>query len=116
MSNPSADLKPPQFTTDTDGRAVGVRLDTAAYVALLVRANVTDPALWPPGMERGAQALARVREIEAACAAEHGAFDWEELPDALQDEYDALCIELDSLQDTRERFALSDLVREPDAD
>ena len=54
MSNPGADLKPPQFTTDRDGRAVGVRLDTAAYVALLVRANVTDPALWPPGMERGA--------------------------------------------------------------
>lgn len=116
MHNLSADLKPPQFTTDADGKATGVRLDAAAYVSLLVRANAMDPALWPPGMERGALALARVREIEAACAAEHGAFDWEELPAELQDEYDSLCIELDSLQDTGERFALSDLVREPDAD
>jgi hypothetical protein len=108
------DITPPEFATDADGRATAVRLDAVAYVALLVRGNVTDPALWPPGMERGAHALARVREIEAACIADHGAFDWEQLPEPLQDEYDALCIELDALRDTGERFELSDLVREPD--
>ena len=112
MSNPRVDLKPPQFTTDADGTATGVQLDTVAYVALLVRANVTDPTLWPPGMEKGAQALARVRKIEAGCVARHGEFDWEKLPDETQDEYDSLCAEIDRLQDTGERFALPELVQQ----
>jgi len=112
MSDPRVDLKPPHFTTDAEGRASGVHLDTAAYVTLLVRANVTDPTLWPPGMKKGAQALARVRKIEADCAAQHGEFDWEKLPGQTQDEYDGLCAELDRLQDTGERAALRDLLQE----
>ena len=112
MSKPKVGLRPPQFTTGADGRATGVQLDMAAYVALLVRANVTDATLWPPGMQDGAQALARVRRIEADCAGQHGEFDWEKLPGQIQDEYDGLCAQLDRLQDTGERTALRDLLRE----
>jgi len=115
MSGPRIGLKPPHFTTDAEGRATGVQLDTAAYVALLVRANVTDPTLWPPGMTRTAEAIARVRQIEADCVAQHGEFDWEKLPGETQDEYDALCAELDRLQDTGERFALRGLLQERQA-
>ena len=116
MGAPTAQLKTPQFTTDARGRPVGVKLDTVAYVTLLVRANVTDPALWPPGMQRGAEALARVRQIEADCVAQHGEFDWEKLPEAVQDEYDALSALLDSLQDTGERVSLDDVLRELERD
>jgi hypothetical protein len=112
----TVDLKVPQFTTDRDGKPTGVRLDTAGYVALLVRADVSDPALWPPGMEQGARDLARIREIEAACAAEHGEFDWEKLPEGVQDEYDGLCALLDSLQDTGERVSLDEVLRELERD
>ena len=105
-------LKAPQFTTDECGKPIGVKLDTVAYVALLVRANATDPALRPPGMQRGADALARVRQIEADCVAQHGESDWEKLPETVQDEYDALSAVLDDLQDTGERVSLDDILRE----
>ena len=101
MSHTTLELaRPPRFVTGPDGKATAVTLDTVAYVSLLVRSNITDPALWPPGAEEGATALARVREIEADCIAQHGEFDWEQLPEALQDEYDILCLRLDDLQDT----------------
>lgn len=105
MSHTSLELKPPPpFTTDAEGKPTAVTLDTIAYIALLVRANATDPALWPPGMENGAAWLARVRQIEADCIAQHGEFDWEKLPAAVQNEYDDLCALLDRLQDTGERI------------
>ncbi len=43
MGAPTVDLKIPQFTTDSHGRATAVKLHTPGYVALLVRANVTAP-------------------------------------------------------------------------
>ncbi|MBI3660077.1 hypothetical protein HY230_06360 [Candidatus Acetothermia bacterium] len=106
MSKLVTELKPrPKFATDRKGKPTRVTLDTVAYVTLLVQANITDPALWPPGMQQGATALARVREIEADCIIKHGQFDWEKLPEAIQDEYDSLCVLLDELQDTGERIS-----------
>jgi hypothetical protein len=102
----------PQFELDRAGKPTAVRLATATYVQLLVQAGITDPNFWPPGMEQGAQTLARIREIEAACIEQHGAFDWEKLPPEIQEEYDALCALLDSLQDTGERVALRSLLTE----
>ncbi len=103
MSHTSLELKPPpQFATDADGKPTAVTLGTIAYIKLLVRANVTDPALWPPRMEKGAAWLARVRQIEVDCIAQHGEFDWEKLPEAVQNEYDSLCLSLDELQDIGE--------------
>ncbi len=102
----------PQFETDSAGKPTAVRLETAVYIQLLVQANITDPALWPPGMENGAKALARIREIEQDCIRRYGEFDWEMLPPELQDEYDALCALLDTLQDTGERFNLHALLEE----
>ena len=96
--------RPPRFATGPAGKTTAVTLDTVAYVSLLVRSNITDPDLWPPGTQEGATALWRVREIEADCIAQHGEFDWEELPEALQDEYDSRCAVLDRLQDTGERI------------
>jgi hypothetical protein len=95
----------PHFVTDDQGKPSTVTLDTAAYVALLVQANTTDPALWPPGMQEGAYALARIRQIEADCISQYGEFDWEKLSQATQDEYDDLCAMLDKLQDTGERIS-----------
>jgi len=113
MGNPHLALKrPPQFTTDAEGKPIGVRLDTSAYVTLLVQANATDPALWPPGTQHGATALARVRQMESDCIAQHGKFDWGVLPEAVQDEYDDLCMLLDQLQDTGERVAFEDYRRQ----
>ena len=57
-----------------------------------------------------ANALARVREIEADSVARHGEFDWEKLPERVQDEYDGLCVLLDDLQDTGERVGLRDVL------
>ena len=88
---------PPRFVTDSQGKSTAVTLGTAAYVTLLVRANVTDPALWPTGIEHGASALERVRRIESDAIEQYGEFDWEKLPEALQDEYDRLCVLLDQL-------------------
>ena len=116
MGAATVDLRAPQFTTDARGKPVGVKLDTVAYVTLLVRANATDPALWPPGMQNGADALARVRTIEADCIAQHGEFDWEKLPEGIQDEYDGLCALLDSLQDTGESVSLDEVLRELERD
>lgn len=90
---------PPEFITDAEGKPTVVALETAAYVKLLVHANVVNPALWPPGMQEGAKALAQVREIERECVAQYGEFDWEKLPEVIQDEYDSLCLLLDELQD-----------------
>jgi hypothetical protein len=100
-------LLTPQFGSDERGRPIVV-LDRASYIALLVRANITDPAFWLPGTEQGAQALARLRQIETDCIAQHGEFDWEKLSPETRDEYDALCALLDDLMDTGERIALED--------
>lgn len=78
--------KPPVFITNAKGKSTVVTLETAAYVKLLVQANVTNPQLWPPEMQKGASALARVREIERECVAQYGEFDWEQLPEKVQDE------------------------------
>ncbi len=99
MSQTDLDLRPPpKFANGGKGKRPSVKLDAPAYVTLLVRGNVTDPALWPPGMRKGAKALARVREIERRCIAKHGEFDWEKLSAKLQDEYDGLCCLLTELQ------------------
>jgi hypothetical protein len=109
MSKISPELKkPPRFATDADGKPTAVTLDAVAYITLLIRANVTDPGLWPPGIEDGAAALERIRQIETDCIAQHGEFDWERLPEAVQDEYDRLCLLLDELQDTGEWMAWKD--------
>lgn len=91
--------KPPQFTIGTDGRPTAVMMGTVAYVKLLIRANIIDRSLWPPGMEHAADVLARIRQIESDCIKQYGQFDWEKLSEALQDEYDSLCVLLDSLHD-----------------
>jgi len=96
----------PRFETDAEGKSKAVRLNTPDYIALLVQANQTDPALWPPGAKQGATALARIRKIEVDCIATHGEFDWEKLSEPVQDEYDSLCVLLDRLQDTGERVSL----------
>ncbi len=89
---------PPQFDIDQQGKATTAIVEVKAYIKLLVRANVIDAALWPPGYQEGATALRRVRQIEAECAAQQGRFDWEKLPPVLQDEYDLLAVQLDRLQ------------------
>ena len=112
MSKANLELKPPpRFVTKANGKPGSVALDPVAYVTLLVRANVTDPALWPPGMQEGATALARVRAIEKRCIAKYGGFDWEKLSPRLQDEYDSRCALLDRLTDTGERIPLRELLR-----
>jgi hypothetical protein len=88
-----------QFTVDPHGKPSGVTLGVKAYITLLVQANVIDPELWPPGFKEDATALTRVREIESDCIAEYGEFDWEKLTPAVQDEYDTLCVFLDTLQE-----------------
>ena len=112
MSRADLDLQPPpRFLNGGKGKRPSVKLDALAYVTLLVRADITDPALWPPGMKKGAKALARVREIERRCIAKHGEFDWEKLSRKVQDEYDGLCLLLDRLQDTGERVPLHEALR-----
>ncbi len=73
-------------------------LTPETYVKLLVGANVTNPLFWPPGLEEGAAKLARLRQIESDNQSQIGAFDWESLPAEIQDEYDGLCVSLDSYQ------------------
>jgi len=112
MKESTLELRPaPQFLTGINGTAAAVTLHPVAYIALLVKANVTDPALWPPGTQHGAAALARVRAIEKRCIARHGEFDWEKLSPKVQDEYDGLCSVLDGLMDTGERISLQELLR-----
>jgi len=96
----------PQFSKDTDGKTVIVSLDTTTYIKLLIKANITNKAFWPSGMERVADALVRIRQIESDCIARNGEFDWEKLPEAFQDEYDGLCLLLDELQDDEEIIIL----------
>jgi hypothetical protein len=105
--------EPLQFTTDSKGKHTAVTLSVKSYVTLLVQANVTDPELWPPGFKEGATALARVREIESECIAQHGEFDWEKLTPAVQDEYDILCVSLDDLQDDDGRVAWEEYKARP---
>jgi len=83
-----------------EGKSSTVTLDTSAYIRLLVKANITDKAFWPPDMEEGADALLRIRQIESDCITKYGEFDWERLSEETQDEYDSLCILLDELQDS----------------
>lgn len=104
---------PLQFTLDPHGQPTAVTLEVRAYIALLIQANVTDPDLWPPGFKDKASSLARIREIESDCVAQHGEFDWERLSLALQDEYDSLCATLDSLQDGGERASWEVYKSEP---
>ena len=109
MSDTNFGLKPPpQFTTNSEGKPTTVTLETAAYIALLIKANLTDVALWPPGMQEGGKCLARIREIEDECIFHYGQFDRESLPEEVQDEYDRLCLLLDELQDTGEEVTLEE--------
>jgi len=111
MSEATAEAVPTlEVLTDTEGKPTNVTLDIPTYINLLVRTNTTDSAFWPPQMQDGAKALARVRQIEADCIAEHGEFDWEKLLEDVQDEYDSLCARLDELQDTGERTPLRELI------
>ena len=89
----------PRFDEDRNGKTITVPLGVKWYVGLLVRANVTDVGAWPPELQKGAAAFARVRQIELDCLAREGEFDWDKLPAAEQDEYDRLCTELDELLD-----------------
>ncbi len=79
----------PKFNSVTNGKATRVTLEAWDYCRLLIRANVTDPALWPTGYEEAARAFATVRRLEAKCIAEHGEWDWEKLSPEEQDEYDS---------------------------
>lgn len=90
----------PQFVKKANGKPKTVKLSPEAYIKLLIEANITDPALWPPGTEHGAAILARIRQIEKRCIARHGHFDWEKLSRKLQDEYDGLRIDCDKLHET----------------
>lgn len=93
---------PPSFAKNRAGKATKVTLTLETYVKLLVEANVTNPLFWPPGLEEGAAKLARLRQIESDNQSQKGAFDWESLPAEIQDEYDALCVSLDSYQDSND--------------
>jgi hypothetical protein len=102
----------PRFAADADGNTVDVLLDTASYISLLVRADVFDAEQWPPGKQEGAELLRHIREIEHACVAAHGAFDWEKLDPAVQDEYDSLCSKLSELQFGSEAIPFDDVIAE----
>ena len=91
--------QPPNFTTNRAGKPTKVTLTPETYVRLLVKANETNPTFWPPGLEEGAGKLARLRQIESDYQPKEGGFDWESLPVQIQDEYDGLCVSLDSYQD-----------------
>jgi hypothetical protein len=54
---------------------VMVEIDTAELVRLLVNADETNPAKWPPEARQGAAYLARIREIEALGREQHGEWD-----------------------------------------
>ena len=89
----------PRFAKDPEQKSGTVTLDLQSYVTLLVKADVTDPDLWPPGLQDGAATLSSIRQIEAACKSLHGEFDWEKLSQVEQDEYDSLCATLDALRE-----------------
>ena len=89
----------PRFAKDLETSSGTVTLDLQSYLILLVKADVIDPHLWPPGLQDGAATLARVRQIEEDCKSQHGEFDWEKMSRAEQDEYDALCSKLDGMRE-----------------
>jgi len=91
-----------------------VLLTQEDYLDLLVGNNVTDPGSWPPGKQDGARLLARIRQIEQECVAEHGRWDWELLSEALQDEYDGACIDLNKVREPEGAAPISiqDLLKE----
>lgn len=91
-------------------------LATTDLLDLLVAADVTDPARWPEGARHGAELLRRIREIEAACIAAHGEFDWEKLDADTQDEYDSSRANLNRLRSHgKPRTSWSELKRKLDA-
>ncbi len=92
-------INKPRFAKDPERKSSTVTLDLESYLILLVKADITDPHLWPPGLQDGAAALARIRQIEADCKSQHGEFDWEKLSQVVQDEYDNLSAALDSLRE-----------------
>ncbi|GBC96969.1 hypothetical protein HRbin16_02784 [bacterium HR16] len=105
-------MTPPiALRTDEEGSKVTATLRMADYIDLLIRANECDPSYWPAGKQHGAALLRRLREIEADCIRQHGAFDWEKLPAELQEEYDALRLQLDELRDDGTRVQFSDWVQ-----
>jgi len=63
-------------------------------------------------MSREQEALQRIRQIESDCISQHGEFDWEELSEDIQDEYDSLCILLDELQDDGEQISWEEFKKE----
>ncbi len=75
-----------------------VVIDVHVLVDLLVIAGITDPQRWPEEARAGAALLARIRQIEADCKAQHGQWDWELLSPELQNEYDVACGKLDRLR------------------
>lgn len=94
----SSDIKP-RFDKDPERESGTVTPDLRSHFMLLVKADATDPHLWPPGLQEGAAALARIRQIEADCKSQLGEFDWEKLSQVAQDEYDNLGSALDSLRE-----------------
>lgn len=93
--------------TDEQSKQVTAILAMVDYLDLLIRASETDPSYWPEGKKHGATLLQRLREIEGDCIRQHGVFDWEKLPPALQEEYDALRLQLDELRDDGTRVDFS---------
>ena len=104
--------KPVFLHTDEQGAQVTATFPMADYLDLLIRANELDPSYWPASKRQGATLLKRIREIEAECIRQHGAFDWEKLPEPLQEEYDALRLQLDELRDDGTRVEFSQWMRD----
>jgi hypothetical protein len=100
--------KYPQFARDKQGKYSAVILETIDYIKLLIKANITNKAFWPPDMEEGADVLLRIKKIESDCIDKYGEFDWEKLPLEIQDEYDHLCILLDRLQNVGENISFEE--------
>jgi hypothetical protein len=91
----------PQFEKRSSPRSSGekVKLTTEKYVQLLIEARETDPACWPPGLEKAAAMLQRASAIEEQCQQKHGDFIPEKLSAAHSREYFEIQLALDELQD-----------------
>lgn len=74
-----------------------IQVNLQRYLRMLVKASNTDPADWPDGYERGAALLARIREIERDCVAEHGKWDIDALGEELENEYEDSIAHLEDL-------------------
>lgn len=94
--------------TDEHCTQVTATFPMADYIDLLIRANEFDPSYWPASKRQGAALLRRIREIEAECIRQYGEFDWERLPEELQEEYDTLRLQLEELRDDGTRVEFSD--------